>query len=219
MFKTAVEAGSAFGDAAVLGDDLGEGLAHAFQDICRVDAVFANAAEVFLLVLDDFPQGLFFPRRVVAEKLADKFGTFAFARENLLCIFNYGGEAERFSIHKAAGDENSCTVNVVMSYIIQGGYRNNAHEVVLPDGKVAIVQKPVVNQWDKNAPHTIEIKPGAPYELVNWAEGANLKSLKERGLDTTKPGKYAIICIYQQSANPLFWTGSVRSNTVVVEVK
>ena len=264
----------------------------------------------------------------------DKLGTLDFARENLLCIFHYGDEADRFSVHKVEGDEKAVNVNVVMSYIIykshlptppvwrlfvvpvpksrstavtvaayhpmnngpyptpdkaqpqwkwtfspdtgeavagltahiepkaatvkpgedillkvklmadeaalpdgdrfalspntpvrvwdnkySNGYRNDAYEVVLPDGKVAIMQKPVIDQWDKNVPHPIEIKPGAPYELVNWAEGANLKSLKERGLDASKPGKYSITCLYQQSAKPPLWSGSVRSNTVVVEVR
>ncbi len=105
------------------------------------------------------------------------------------------------------------------------GYRNHGFEVITPEGKTLTLRPKVIDQWDKNAPHPIAIKPGQPYTLPNWFEGQTQKSLKELGLDTTTPGTYTITGIYSEAGLPNgdnhgeMWGGIVRSNTISIEVK
>lgn len=139
----------------------------------------------------------------------------------------------RFTLSYASGDKAKfspftagaeAAVNV-WDGKYSNGYRNHSFEVITPDGKSHLLRRAVQNEWGKNAPHPITIAPDKPYTLPNWAEGQELKSLKELGLDTTTPGAYTITGIYQergepiQNNNPTIWGGIVRTNTVVVTVK
>jgi len=106
------------------------------------------------------------------------------------------------------------------------GYRNHAFLVTTPDGKSQILRpKPILN-WDKNAPHLVEISAGKPYILPAWVEGQNFKSLKELGLDTSAPGVYQITGVYMETASidsdgnkRLSWGGELFTNSLRVEVK
>jgi hypothetical protein len=109
------------------------------------------------------------------------------------------------------------------------GYRNHAFHVVKPDGTIEVLRPKEIKDWDKNAPHPVEIAANKPYILPNWAEGQKFKSLKELGLKT-QPGKYTITGIYAEVAdepkpdrlrrlpNPT-WGGELWTNTVTVEVE
>lgn len=108
------------------------------------------------------------------------------------------------------------------------GYRNHAFFVTTPDGKTTLLRPKVIDQWDKNAPHPVEITANEPYHLPNWVEGDTLKSLKALGFDTTTPGTYTITGLYEETGkeadNPKggkaqMWGGSITSNTITVEVK
>lgn len=106
------------------------------------------------------------------------------------------------------------------------GYRNHAFFVTTPDGKTTLLRPKKIDQWDKNAPHPVQITAGQAYHLPNWAEGDMYKSLKELGLDTTIPGTYTITGLYEETAEELarkvaahMWGGSIISNTVTVEIK
>jgi len=105
------------------------------------------------------------------------------------------------------------------------GYRNYGFIAQTPDGKRVELRPKRISDWDKNAPHPVEIKAGKPYLLPGWREGDGMKSLKALGLDTTVPGTYQITGIYQEQAqpigndNPAMWGGIVRTNTITIEVK
>ena len=106
------------------------------------------------------------------------------------------------------------------------GYRNHAFEVRSPDGKVRLLRPAVIDQWDKNAPHPVEIKAGKPYVLPEWYEGAYLKSLEKLGLDTGQAGRYVITGIYMEKGGTAqmigqgtkMWGGDIATNTITVEV-
>lgn len=105
------------------------------------------------------------------------------------------------------------------------GYRNHAFEVTTPDGKTHFLRPSVIDRWDKNAPHPVEITAQKPYLLPNWVEGQPGKSLKSLGLDTSRAGVYTVQGVYLETAepiqnnNPALWGGVVRSNRVRIEVK
>jgi hypothetical protein len=108
------------------------------------------------------------------------------------------------------------------------GYRNHAFFVISPDGKTALLRPKQIGNWDKNAPHPIEVTAKGPYHLPNWVEAKTLKSLKELGLDTTTPGAYTITGLYEETGGKIqdgrfagtpMWGGSITSNTITVEVK
>lgn len=106
------------------------------------------------------------------------------------------------------------------------GYRNHAFLVTNPDGNTRLLRPKIKNEWGKNAPHLVEIKNGKPYILPEWFEGKTFKSLRDLGLETTKPGTYRITGIYTETPNTFGgklehapWSGELFSNTVVVEVK
>ncbi|MGD0093005.1 MAG: hypothetical protein ABSE73_24095 [Planctomycetota bacterium] len=106
------------------------------------------------------------------------------------------------------------------------GYRNSAYLVVTPDGNSRLLRKPEQRQWDKNAPQLIEITPERSYVLPKWFEGQTTQSLKELGLDTSKPGVYRITGVYMETGGPgqtsdgkkvEIWGGNIASATVEVE--
>ena len=106
------------------------------------------------------------------------------------------------------------------------GYRNHAFFVTSPDGKTTLLRPKKIDQWDKNAPHPVQITATEPYHLPNWVEGDTHKSLKELGLDTTAIGTYTITGLYEETGEELarkvvvrMWGGSIISNTVTVEIK
>jgi hypothetical protein len=107
------------------------------------------------------------------------------------------------------------------------GYRNHAFEVRSPDGKVRLLRPAVIDQWDKNAPHPVEIKAGAPYALPEWYEGMSVKSLKKLGLSTGQAGRYAITGICREKGGTAeradqgreIWGGDIATNAIVVEVE
>lgn len=106
------------------------------------------------------------------------------------------------------------------------GYRNHAFEVRTPDGKTHLLRPQEILNWDKNAPHPEEIKPGEPYALPEWQAGKTHKSLAALGLDTSLPGKYVITGIYLEAAQPTkwngrefnLWGGNIATGTIVVDV-
>ncbi|MGE3807530.1 MAG: RNA polymerase sigma factor [Gemmataceae bacterium] len=107
------------------------------------------------------------------------------------------------------------------------GYRNHAFFVTTPDGKTTLLRPKVINAWDKNVPHPVEITADKPYHLPNWVEGDTRKSLKALGLDTTTPGIYKITGLYEETSEAALierfkktpmWAGSITSNTITVEV-
>lgn len=106
------------------------------------------------------------------------------------------------------------------------GYRNHGFLVKTPDGKTQMLRPKVINDWDKNAPHLVEIAAGKLYALPGWVEGQNFKSLKVLGLDTTQPGTYEITGMYVETASDEAdtsgrtpWGGELYTNTLRVEVK
>jgi hypothetical protein len=108
------------------------------------------------------------------------------------------------------------------------GYRNHAFFVTTPDGKTMLLRPKEIDQWDKNAPHPVEVSAKEPYHLPNWVEGDTRKSLKTLGLDTTTPGTYTITGLYEETGQEAdnrmggktqLWGGSITSNTITVEVK
>ncbi len=105
------------------------------------------------------------------------------------------------------------------------GYRNYGFIVQTPGGKSVELRPKVISDWDKNAPHPVEIKTGKSYILPGWREGDEMKSLKALGLDTSVPGIYQITGVYQEQAEPIgndhpaMWGGIVRTNTITIEVK
>ena len=105
------------------------------------------------------------------------------------------------------------------------GYRNHAFVVVTPDGKTLTLSPKEIRNWDKNAPHLVKIAAGEPYVLPSWGDPLAPKSLKELGLDTSRPGVYTITGIYQESgkvedpAAHAPWGGALRTNTIRVEAK
>ncbi|MEK7468052.1 MAG: hypothetical protein AAB074_11605 [Planctomycetota bacterium] len=108
------------------------------------------------------------------------------------------------------------------------GYRNHGFLVTTPDGKRHFLQPAEIPDWDKNAPHLVEISVGKPYTLPEWREGETAKSLKKYGLDTTAPGIYRITGVYtetQASSDHVEgggrqdWRGELFTNSVQVEVK
>jgi len=110
------------------------------------------------------------------------------------------------------------------------GYRNHAFLVTTPDGKTALLRPAEIDQWEKNVPHPVKITAKESYHLPSWAESETYKSLKQLGLDTSKPGTYTITGVYEETGSepdnadadknktPL-WGGSIASNTITVEVK
>lgn len=105
------------------------------------------------------------------------------------------------------------------------GYRNYGFIAQTPGGKMVELRPKRISDWDKNAPHPVEIKTGKSYILPGWREGDELKSLKALGLDTSVPGTYQITGIYQEQAEPIgndhpaMWGGIVRTNTITIEIK
>jgi hypothetical protein len=106
------------------------------------------------------------------------------------------------------------------------GYRNHAFQVRTPDGKTVLLRPKEILEWDKNAPHPIAIAAGKPYVLPEWSEGHTLKSLAALGLDTSLPGKYTIVGLYEELSRTIerngakheIWGGTIATNTVTVEV-
>jgi hypothetical protein len=106
------------------------------------------------------------------------------------------------------------------------GYRNHGFLVKTPDGKTQLLRPKVINNWEKNVPHLVEIAAGKLYVLPAWVEGQNFKSLKELGLDTTQPGTYEITGMYMETGSNEAdtsgrtpWGGELYTNTLRVEVK
>jgi hypothetical protein len=105
------------------------------------------------------------------------------------------------------------------------GYRNHSFLVLTPDGKRLPLAPRVIANWEKNAPHLVTITPQERYVLPSWTDPLAAKSLKQLGLDTSKPGVYTITGIYEESspnerpAGAAPWGGILRTNTVRVEVK
>jgi len=99
------------------------------------------------------------------------------------------------------------------------GYRNSAYLVAVPDGTTHLLRRPE-QKWAKNAPHLEEITAEKPYALPT-------QSVKELGLDTSKPGVYRVTAVYMESGGPgetsdgkkvEIWGGNIASGTVEVEV-
>ncbi len=106
------------------------------------------------------------------------------------------------------------------------GYRNHAFLVTTPDGKTQLLRPKQILEWDKNAPHLVEIAAGKLYILPSWSEGQNFKSLKDLGLDTKQPGTYTITGVYAETAGASLendgrtaWGGELYTNTIRIEVK
>jgi len=108
------------------------------------------------------------------------------------------------------------------------GYRNHAFFVTTPNGKTTLLRPKEILQWDKNAPHPVEITANQPYPLPGWVLGDTRKSLKTLGLDTTTPGTYTITGLYEETAQEAdnrkggktqMWGGSITTNTITVEVR
>lgn len=107
------------------------------------------------------------------------------------------------------------------------GYRNHSFEIRTPDGSGLLLQPKVISNWDKNAPHPVDITAEKPYVLPEWMEGETFKSLKNLGLDAAKPGTYTITGIYselggqtERQGKPVtLWSGTMASNTITVEVR
>lgn len=105
------------------------------------------------------------------------------------------------------------------------GYRNYAFMVTTPDGKTRLLQPNQVDDWDKNAPHPVEVTADKPYVLPTWA-GQGTKSLTEIGLDTSLPGKYTIQGIYAETGQETqwdnkpvpMWGAEIATNTIGVQV-
>jgi RNA polymerase sigma factor (sigma-70 family) len=136
-----------------------------------------------------------------------------------------------------AGRKQAAVVASQPVYVWDGkysnGYRNHAFLVETPDGKTELLRRPVQHEWDKNIPHPVEIKDGQSYVLPEWVgKGQAWKSLKELGLDTTKPGVYKVTGIYLETAEEtdgmagrkpdggkyLMWGGNLAANTVAIRV-
>jgi hypothetical protein len=108
------------------------------------------------------------------------------------------------------------------------GYRNHGFLVTTPDGKTQFLRRAVQPDWDKNAPHLVEVAPGKAYTLPEWREGETAKSLKALGLDTQAPGTYRITGVYGETKDSSGiadgggrqdWRGELFTNTVTVEVR
>ena len=105
------------------------------------------------------------------------------------------------------------------------GYRNFAFEVRTPDGESHYLRPKVIDNWDKNIPHPVEISAGKPYVLPGWTEESGTKSLKELGLDLTQPGVYSITGVYLENGGHdkdrdverTLWGGNIATNTVTVK--
>ena len=109
------------------------------------------------------------------------------------------------------------------------GYRNHAFLVETPDGQTLFLRRPVQPNWDKNAPHPVEVTTAKPYVLPEWYEGKTFKPLKALGLDTSKPGIYRITGVYTEAAGEAkdwrtgaqvrLWGGDLATNTLEITVK
>lgn len=116
----------------------------------------------------------------------------------------------------------------VWDAVYSKGYRNHAFLVKTPDGNETIF-RPKTQGFDENAPHPVEVAAGKPYVLPGL-------SLKELGLDTSKPGTYTIAGIYTETAQQAqtttaddktgaiwgktvaLWGGDIATNTITVKV-
>jgi hypothetical protein len=109
------------------------------------------------------------------------------------------------------------------------GYRNHGFQITTPAGKTLFLQPTMINNWDKNAPHRVEVKEATPYVLPGWG-GPDSKSLKALGLDTSAPGMYTIIGVYAEIPAPRnpkgedgtpvsTWGGKVTTAPVTVKVE
>ena len=107
----------------------------------------------------------------------------------------------------------------VWDAVYSKGYRNHAFLVKTPDGNETIF-RPKTQGFDENVPHPVEVAAGKPYALPAL-------SLKELGLDTSKPGTYTITGIYTETAKETttadgktvaLWGGDIATNTITVKV-
>lgn len=105
------------------------------------------------------------------------------------------------------------------------GYRNAWFIADTPDGGRMPLIPPEILNWDKNAPHPVEITAEKPYVVSSWA--TQTKSLKTLGLETTRPGRYRVIAMYNEIGGPqktsgdksvTFWAGSIASSPITVTV-
>lgn len=107
----------------------------------------------------------------------------------------------------------------VWDAVFSEGYRNYGFFVTGPDGKTTLLRPAEIKDWDKNAPHVVDITAANPYHL---SDDRRL-SLKDLGFVATTPGIYTITGLYEEAAgkarDPVCWAGSIASNPITVRVQ